>query len=246
MQLELERLWNVTALPAPFAKLTTRAAIAILGVGVWFASQSLLGSRGFPEGIGDGVHLFLAPITQWLGDHDQAANLLLILTSAVIDLLGCFVLLSGIIGPSVRPLLGLIILFLLRQICQALIALPLPDGMIWRYPGFPSLFVTYNTANDFFFSGHTAIAVYGAIELARLRRRWLTLSAILVAAIEALTVLALRAHYTMDVFAAIFAAAWASDIAARLAPSCEEMLSRFWEPRADLKENNKGQKKLLT
>ena len=38
--------------------------------------------------------------------------------------------------------------------------------MIWRNPGFPSLLVTYGTASDLFFSGHTAIAVYGALELA--------------------------------------------------------------------------------
>jgi hypothetical protein len=38
--------------------------------------------------------------------------------------------------------------------------------MIWRYPGVPSLLVTYGTSNDLFFSGHTALAVYGSIELA--------------------------------------------------------------------------------
>src|SRR3989442_6441970 len=41
--------------------------------------------------------------------------------------------------------------------------------MIWRRPGFPSLLVTYGTAGDLFFSGHTAIAVYGGVELVRLR-----------------------------------------------------------------------------
>ena len=58
-------------------------------------------------------------------------------------------------------------LFGLRQMCQAVSALPLPEGMIWRSPGVPSLLVTYDVANDLFFSGHTAMAVYGAIELAR-------------------------------------------------------------------------------
>jgi len=35
-------------------------------------------------------------------------------------------------------------------------------NMIWHYPGFPSLLVTL-CRNDFFFSGHTAIAVFGAM-----------------------------------------------------------------------------------
>ena len=63
----------------------------------------------------------------------------------------------------------LLILYALRQICQGLCALPPPDGMIWRRPGIPSLLVTYGTATDLFFSGHTAIAVFGCIELAHWR-----------------------------------------------------------------------------
>jgi len=45
---------------------------------------------------------------------------------------------------------------------QATTALPAPPGMLWRDPGFPSLLVTYSVGNDFFFSGHTAFAVFGA------------------------------------------------------------------------------------
>src|SRR6185436_4457760 len=116
------------------------------------------------------------------------------------DLFGVFLLGSAIFGPSVRPFLGLLILFALRQLCQALCALPPPEGMIWHSPDFPSLLVTYGTSNDFFFSGHTAIAVYGATELARFGRRWLTVLGFGIAGLEAVTVIVLRAHYTMDVF----------------------------------------------
>jgi hypothetical protein len=205
----------------------TRAAIALAGAAAWFLTQSLLASRGFPDGIGDTIQLWLAPATQWLGWHNGAADILLLVSSAIIDALACFLLASGVFGRTVRPLLGLMLLFILRQIGQALVALPPPDGMIWRYPGFPSLFVTYGTANDFFFSGHTAIAVLGAIELARLERRWLTVAAIAIAGLEALAVLALRAHYTMDVFAGVLAAAWVSSLVTRCAPSCDRALTRW-------------------
>ncbi len=201
-----------------------RAAVAAVAVLSWFATQQLLEARGFPPGIGDGIHQLLTPANRWLLAHPGATDGALIVTSAFIDLLGCFLLLSGILGPSLRPMLGLILLFVLRQVSQAFVALPAPEGMIWRSPGVPSLFVTYGTRNDFFFSGHTAIAVYGAIELARLRRRWLTIVGTGVAVLEAITVLALRAHYTMDVFAAILAAACASRLAVRWAPWCERAL----------------------
>ena len=93
-------------------------------------------------------------------------------SSAVIDLLGLFLLGAAIFGPTFRPFVGLLLLYALRQLCQGLCAFASPDGMIWRAPGFPSLLVTYGTATDLFFSGHTAIAVYGALELARLGGIW--------------------------------------------------------------------------
>jgi hypothetical protein len=52
------------------------------------------------------------------------------------------------------------------QACQMLVALPPPPGIIWHDTGFPSPFVTYSVGNDSFFSGHTALAVYCAIQLA--------------------------------------------------------------------------------
>lgn len=202
----------------------TRAVVAAVAVALWFGTQRLLEARGFPPGIGDGLHQLLAPANAWLLVHPRATDALLVLTSGLIDAFGCFLLLSGILGRSVRPMLGLVLLFLLRQICQAFVALPPPEGMIWRSPGVPSLFVTYGTRNDFFFSGHTAIAVYGACELARLSRPWLTLGGAAVAVLEAATVLALRAHYTMDVFAAVLAAACAAGLAARWGPHCDRAL----------------------
>jgi membrane-associated phospholipid phosphatase len=116
-------------------------------------------------------------------------------------------------------------LFALRQLCQGLCALAPPPGMIWRHPGFPSLLVTYGTATDLFFSGHTAIAVFGAVELARAGGPWLAGVGALVALVEAATVIVLRAHYTMDVFAAVVAALWVAGAADRVAPICDAALA---------------------
>jgi len=97
--------------------------------------------------------------------------------------------------------------------------------MIWHYPGFPSLLVTYHVANDFFFSGHTAIAVFGAIELSRLHRNWVTVAAVLLVLFEIATVLILRAHYTMDVFAGIVAALWITRLSERISPRLDRLIS---------------------
>lgn len=161
------------ALP-PARTLVARIILTALALAVWFWTQSLIGAKTLPaSGLGDGLHTLLAPLNESLHQHPRFADELLIVSSAFIDLLGIFLLGAWIFGKSVRPFLGLVLVLGLRQIFQALVALPPPAGMIWHYPGFPSLLVTYGVANDFFFSGHTAVAVLGAVELGRLGRPWL-------------------------------------------------------------------------
>ncbi len=150
---------------------------------------------------------------------------MLIATSAVIDLLGLFLVGLAIFGPSIRPLLGLVLLFALRQLCQGLCALPAPERMIWRKPGFPSLLVTYGTASDLFFSGHTAIAVYGALELAHWGGPAWAFVGLTIAIVEAAAVIVLRAHYTMDVFAGAVTALWIWTAAGTLAPTADRWLA---------------------
>ena len=203
-----------------------RIGLIIAGLAGWFWTQRLIGQRAWPAGrIGDGLHQVTARLNRYLHEHPPVANALLVTTSAIIDALALFLLARAIFGPSFRPFLGLLILFVLRQMCQGLCALPPPDGMIWRRPGVPSLLVTYGTATDLFFSGHTAIAVYGAIELARLGGQGFLALGVAIAVIEAATVLVLRAHYTMAVFAAIVAALWVASVAEAIAPACDRALA---------------------
>ena len=212
---------------APPSPWWLRAVFVALGMAAWFWTQSLIAKRSFPEGaIGDSIHTLTAPWHQYLLEHRPAANALLIVSSAFIDLLAVFLLGRTIFGPTVRPFLGLLILFGLRQVCQAVCALPPPVGMIWHDPGFPSLVVTYGVANDLFFSGHTAIAVFGAVELARLGKRWLTVAGGCIAVFEIATVLVLRAHYLMDVFTGAVTALLVAVVAARLAPSTDALLAK--------------------
>jgi len=203
-----------------------RAMLVALGLAAWFWTQSLIGQRAFPEKtVGDGLHALTAPAHQYLIDHPRVADGLLIISSAFIDLFAIFLLGRAIFGPTLRPFVGLLMLFALRQICQALCALPPPEAMIWRNPGFSSLVVTYGVANDLFFSGHTAIAVLGAIELARLGRRWLGVLGAGIALFEVVTVLTLRAHYTMDVFTGAVTALMVAGIAAKISPWCDRVLA---------------------
>jgi hypothetical protein len=196
------------------------------GLGLWFWSQSLIGKRSFPEGtVGDVVHLWTAPLHDYLIDNPRAANALLITSSAVVDLVGVGLLALSIFGRSVRPFVGLLLLFALRQICQGLCALPAPDAMIWHTTGVPTLLVTYGVSTDLFFSGHTGLAVLGAVELARTGKKPLAALGLAIALFEALTVLILRAHYTMDVFTGAVTALLVSQAASQVAPYFDRLLA---------------------
>jgi hypothetical protein len=208
-------------------RLIRRIVLTALALGIWFWTQSLIAQRPVPaSSIGDGLHTLTAGLNSYFYHSPAAANALLILSSAFIDGLGLFLLGRWLFGPSVRPFLGLVLLLALRQILQAICALPAPPNMIWHYPGFPSLLVTYNVGNDFFFSGHTAIAVFGGIELARLGKRWLAIVAVAIVLFEIATVLILRAHYTMDVFTGILAALCVARFCTVISPRIDAWLSR--------------------
>ena len=191
-----------------------RAGVVALALVGWFRSQAMIGSRGLSAGaITDGAHEITAGLHRHFQTHRKHANVLLIVSSGFIDLFGLYLIAATLFGPTMRPFVALLVLFLMRQICQSVCALPAPRDMIWRYPGFPSLLVTYGTSNDFFFSGHTAIAVLGAIEIAHTLPLWMGVAAAVVACLEALVVLTLRAHYSMDIFGAVVAAFFAFGIA---------------------------------
>src|SRR5690349_427927 len=217
----------MTSRPATFA---LRLAVTLAALALWFWTQSLLGARPAQvNSIGDGLHQLTASANAWFHAHPHAANALLVASSALIDALALFLLLRWLFGTTVRPFLGLVLLMALRQSVQGLCALPPPPGMIWHYPGFPSLLVTYSVAGDFFFSGHTAIAVFAATEVARLKKHWLTAVASFVVLFEVVTVVVLRAHYTMDVFAGLVASLWIASIAERLS----KPIDRFVELREE-------------
>jgi hypothetical protein len=216
-----------TESPGRSRRLFLRLVLTAVVLTLWFWTQSLIGARTAPaSGIGDAVHNLTAGLNSYFSQNPAAANALLIVSSALIDGLGLFLLGRWLFGGSVRPFLGLCLLMTLRQLLQAICALPPPPNIIWHYPGFPSLLVTYHVANDFFFSGHTAIAVFGAIELSRLRHHWLTTAAVLLVFFEVATVLILRAHYTMDVFTGIVAALWVAHLAERISPRLDRLIER--------------------
>lgn len=219
------------ALP-PVGVMVARVVAIVVGLGLWYLTQALLGKRLQPQcaagvAIYDGVHQLTRRYNQRLLTNERAANTLLFSSSLVIDLVGGYLLIASIIGPTIQPFLGLLMLFALRQLCQAFCPLPPPQGMIWRSPGFPTVLVTYGTSNDLFFSGHTALAVYGAMCLGSVLGPAGIAVGVAIATFEIGTVLVLRAHYTMDVFTGAITALYVHHLAWQVAPAVDAWIVRL-------------------
>jgi len=203
----------------------SRLILVAVALSLWFLTQKLISLRSFAgQGIQDKVHDWTAAWNSSLNRSPSRSKFLLVSSSLGIDLFGLYLLGAGIFGASITPFIGLIVLFSLRQLSQYLTALPPPQGMIWYHPGVPSLFVTYGVSNDLFFSGHTALAVYGALQLADCGSLALTTLAAVVALYEITVVLLLRAHWTMDVYAGAVTALLVNSIAHQLGPWIDTLL----------------------
>jgi hypothetical protein len=209
-----------------------RVLVIVISLVLWHFTQKLLAKRNpsadapttSTPAISDGIHHLTRSLNQRLLDNPKKADRLLIASSLVIDLLGIYLLVSSIFGPSFGPFVGLFLVFALRQIVQGFCPLPPPMGMIWRSPGVPSLLVTYGTSCDLFFSGHTAIAVYGCAVLADHFGPIGIAGGSAIAAFEIGAVLILRAHYTMDVFAGAITALYLHRVTIEIAPHVDALL----------------------
>src|SRR5665811_1229903 len=90
--------------------LVIRLLITGAALTLWFWTQSLILKHASPaSGVGDQLQIWTAPVNAYLYEHQHAANVLLIVSSAIIDLEGIFLLARWIFGPSVRPFLGLLL-----------------------------------------------------------------------------------------------------------------------------------------
>lgn len=214
-----------------------RVVIMVAALAIFRAVEELVGSRGLPDRIDDLMHDLFTPVNGVLQSNPRLTDALLIVITGLVDVAGVGLAIGAIVSRSVRPLVGLLLLYAMRQSVEILCELPVPGGMIWRYPGFPSLLVDYGVMGDFFFSGHTALIAYATLELATLRRWWLTALGVGGTFLVIAVLFSLRAHYTMDVFTAVIAAVLAFLAGSAVAGSLERRATASGEGAAKRPES---------
>jgi hypothetical protein len=194
-----------------------KTLIVILCWLAWQESQKLIGEVNTTRlSVPDGVHSFMEPLYVILVKDSNKVWWMLATTSAFIDGMTLFILGSFIFGRSYTGFISMAISFSLRQVCQFLIQLPVPMGMIWSETGVPSLFVTYSTHNDMFFSGHAALSIIFVYEMFQLKASTsFKIVACLIAMYEIASILALRCHWSIDVVGGVVAAIISHHVACR-------------------------------
>lgn len=74
-----------------------------------------------------------------------------------------------------------------------------PEGYLWDYPGFPSIFVSYLKTNDFFFSGHVGLPIIVGLESHNLNKKCFMMICFFTCFIEGFTMVVTRGHYIIDI-----------------------------------------------
>jgi hypothetical protein len=74
-----------------------------------------------------------------------------------------------------------------------------PEGYLWEYPGFPSIFVSYLKTNDFFFSGHVGLPILVGLECRKLNKTYFMIFSYFTCIVEGITMVLTRGHYIIDI-----------------------------------------------
>jgi len=92
--------------------------------------------------------------------------------------------------------------YLLKVMLSALFKMRYPENMIWDFPGWYSLSISYGAANDTHFTVHVALLLIVCFEFHAMRHRVLMAVSIVALLFQTFLMLVLRGAYSIDLFAA--------------------------------------------
>jgi hypothetical protein len=192
-----------------------RVLVLFTGYCFWHITQLLLSTDiSSDNSIIDRIHNtnLVNSIISLLNDNHALASANFILTSFLIDINMFYVAHKFLLAKSGsnqekhtrRTMFILLVGFVCRQICQYINRVPKPENMIWFDPGVPAILVTYIVENDFFFSGHTYVAITSGLFIIHDNTNlFVKIYGTLYIIYEILFVLFTRSHYFMDIYGAV-------------------------------------------
>jgi len=146
-------------------------------------------------------------LNNYLKKRPEIRNICLIFSSFCLDLLVILTSFAWIKhGKSWRPWMTLFLFYSLKILCNFIFTVKVPNDSLWGYPGFPSLVVSYQNNNDYFYSGYIGLNVICCFELYRLNFKFVSFMGTLHLIFQIILYIVLRANYFIDIIASFFAA----------------------------------------
>lgn len=203
--------------------------ILVAGAFLGALSQQMIGERGAPDcKIGDLLQQWATPLNTYVQSYSWLANTLIIIYSVTGDAIVLTLIACAIVQSSIRPVLPVLVFMILRQTMEFLVSFPSDPGMVWHYPGFPSLFLNYSVKGDFYFSAYVGINILGALEFGDIfKRQWLRTLNFFGAGLVAFIVIVLRSHYTTDIYTSAMTAAFAYIFSQEFVPPIDHFLKQL-------------------
>lgn len=135
-----------------------------------------------------------------LKSNVPAKNAILIIGGLLVDLaVLSTAVYFALYGKSWRFIVSSIMFYGIRALFQLVFLMKKPSNYIFSYPGFPSLFVSYLSTNDFFFSGHVGFPLLCGYE-ARNIKFWFLYIGIFISIYMAFLMFSTSGHYSIDIY----------------------------------------------
>jgi hypothetical protein len=137
--------------------------------------------------------------------HLNVTRALLAISSFSIESTALFLIIYGYynpvndLRPPLRSSVALLLSYIARQMCQFMVKLPVPQGILWFNPGVPSLILDYSMTHDLFFSGHMLATSALCEQLVDFSIAY----SVFLFIFQIFVLLTLRIHYFIDIYAAI-------------------------------------------
>lgn len=109
-------------------------------------------------------------------------------------------------GTTWRMLIATLFFYGFRAIVQVINVFQFPEGYVWEYPGFFSIFVPYSKIPDFFYSGHVGVCILHYHEFQSFGWYWWSYYALLTMCAQIFLMYCSRGHYTIDMIAGVIIA----------------------------------------
>jgi hypothetical protein len=139
-------------------------------------------------------------INNFLREHPSILRFVTFVTSIFLDFVVLSMMIDSIFDDTSKEFLILWFSIVIRQISLTIVRIKPVPTLLWKNPGFPSIFVKYDIQSDFYFSGHTVCSVIGWLFLQRhdfIITSWLFLIS------EILFVATTHSHYYADILTGI-------------------------------------------